>query len=159
MKSWNHVINATERMEVPNKIIQTPSIMKRGTTIIKKDNTSNKRTRKEKTISLQKIVNVDQPVVDRHLVDINMPQSSTQAHYINENSSILENTDILILRNHKESNGIEEISINYTRSREVYDHNTIIINSSFSTIIAESVLTNPDAKTMAECKKRSNWNK
>jgi hypothetical protein len=133
--------------------------MKRGTTIIKKDNASNKRTRKEKTMSLQKIVNVDQPVVDRHLVDINMPQSSTQAYYINENSSILENTDILILRNHKESNGIEEISINYTSSGEVYDHNTIIVNSSFSTIIAESVLTNPDPKTMAECKKRSNWNK
>jgi hypothetical protein len=159
MKSWNPVINATERIEVPNKIIQTPSIMKRGTTITKKDNTFNKRTRKEKTMSLQKIVNVDQPVVDRHLVDINMPQSSTQAHYINKNSSILENTDILILRNHKESNGIEEVFINYTSSGEVYDHNTIIINSSFSTIIAESVLTNPDAKTMAECKKRSNWNK
>jgi hypothetical protein len=54
---------------------------------------------------------VGQPVVDIHLVDINMSQSSTQAHYINENANTLENTDALILGNHEESNGIEEISI------------------------------------------------
>jgi hypothetical protein len=37
--------------------------------------------------SLQKTVNVGQPVVDRQHVDINMPQSSTQVRYINENAS------------------------------------------------------------------------
>jgi hypothetical protein len=79
--------------------------------------------------------------------------------YINENASTSKNPDTLILGNHEESNGIEEFSINYTSSREVYDGSTTIVNSSFSTIITESVLANPDPKTMVECKRRSNWNK
>jgi hypothetical protein len=60
---------------------------------------------------------------------------------------------------HEESNGIEEISINYTNSREVYDSSTTIVNSSFSTIIAESVFADPDPKTMVECKRCLDWNK
>jgi hypothetical protein len=63
------------------------------------------------------------------------------------------------LGNHEESNGIEDIFINYTSSREVYNHSTTIINSTFSTIIVESVLVNLDPKTMAECMKCSDWNK
>jgi hypothetical protein len=78
--------------------------MKRGrTTITKKDNASSKRSRKEKTSPLQEVVNVNQPMVDRHLMDMNMPQSSTQVHYINKNASMLENPDTLVLRNHDES--------------------------------------------------------
>jgi hypothetical protein len=79
--------------------------------------------------------------------------------YINENASTSKNPDTLILGNHEESNGIEEFSINYTSFREVYDCSTTIVNSSFSTIITESVLANPDPKTMVECKRRSDWNK
>jgi hypothetical protein len=71
----------------------------------------------------------------------------------------LENLDTLILGNHEESNGIEGISINYTSSEEVYDRSTRIVNSSFSTIIVENILVDPDPKTMVECKKRSDWNK
>jgi hypothetical protein len=50
----------------------------------KKDNASNKHPKKEKTRSLQKTVNVSQTVVDRHLVNVSIPQSSTQVCYINE---------------------------------------------------------------------------
>jgi hypothetical protein len=92
-------------MEVPKKTIQTPFVMRRGrTTITKKDNAFRKRPRKEKTRPLQKAVNVGQPMVDRYLVVINMPQSSTQACYINENANTLENPDTLVLGNHEESN-------------------------------------------------------
>jgi hypothetical protein len=100
-----------------------------------------------------------EPVVDRYLVDNNIPQSSTQAHYINENASMSENPGDLVLKNHETSTGIQESSINYTSFGEVYDRNTIIVNSCFSTIIAESVIADPDPKTMAECKSRSDWNK
>jgi hypothetical protein len=41
----------------------------------------------------------------------------------------------------------------------VYDRSTTIVNPCFSTIIAENFLANPDPKTMAECKRRSDWNK
>jgi hypothetical protein len=123
----------------------------------KRDNAPNKRPRNEKTIPLQKIVNVSQPVVDKYLVDI--PQSSTQMCYRNKNASTSENPDDLVLGNHETSTGIQEISINYTSSGQVYDRSTTIINPCFSTIIAENFLTDPDPKTKAECKRHSDWNK
>jgi hypothetical protein len=89
-------------------------------------------------------VNVSQPIVDRHHVDIDIPQSSTQARYINETARTSKNHDDLILGNHEMSNRIQEIYINYTSSEEVYDRSTIIINPCFSTIIAEKVLADPD---------------
>jgi hypothetical protein len=86
------------------------------------------------------------------------PQSSSQAHYTNE-TRISEIPENLVLGNHEASRGIEEISINYTSSREVYDHITTIANICFSTVIAENFLNNSYPKTMAECKKRWDWNK
>jgi hypothetical protein len=79
--------------------------MKRGRVAqTKKDNAPNKHPRKEKMRPLQKIVNVSQLVVDRHLVDI--PQSTTQACYRNENARTSENPDALVLGNHEASMGI-----------------------------------------------------
>jgi hypothetical protein len=63
------------------------------------------------------------------------------------------------LGNHEASTRIQEISINYASSREVYDHSTTIVNPCFSTVITENFLADPDPKTMAECKRRSDWNK
>jgi hypothetical protein len=153
-KSWNLAVNTLKRVEISKKTTQAPSIVKRGRVAqTKKDNTPNKRPRKEKTMPLQKTVNVSQPVVDRYLVDI--PQSITQVRYRKENASTLEKPDALVLGNHEASTGIQEISINYTSSGEVYDRSTIIVNPCFSTIIAENFLANPDPKTMTECKRRS----
>jgi hypothetical protein len=54
-KSWNHMINAPEREEVPKKTTQAPSVVKRGRVAqTKKDNTPNKHPRKEKNMPLQK---------------------------------------------------------------------------------------------------------
>jgi hypothetical protein len=100
---------------------------------------------------------VSQPLVDKHLVDI--PQSSTQVYYRNENASMSKNSDDLVLGNHETSTGIQEISINYTSSGQVYDCSTTIINPCFSTIIAENFLVDPNPKTMVECKRRSDSNK
>jgi hypothetical protein len=99
-----------------------------------------------------------QPEVERHHKNANDSQSSSQARYINETrpSEVPNN---LVLGNHEASKGIEKNSINYTSSREVYDHSTTIANLYFSTIIAENLLNDPDPKTMVECKKCSNWNK
>jgi hypothetical protein len=159
-KSWNPTVNEHERMEVPKKMTHTPSVVKRGGGGIaqtKKDNTPNKRPRKEKMTPLQNTVNVSQHVVDRHPVDI--PQSSTQVRYRKESASTSENLDALVLGNHEASTGIQVIFINYTSSEELYDRNTTIVNPCFSIIIAENFLANPDPKTMAECKGRSDWNK
>jgi hypothetical protein len=63
------------------------------------------------------------------------------------------------LGNHAASKGLEEISINYTSSEDVYDRSTTIENLCFSTIIDENLLNDPNHKTMVECKKQSDWNK
>jgi hypothetical protein len=148
------MVNSPKRVKVPTKTTKALSVVKRGrVATTKRDNAPNKRPRKEKTRPLQKTVNVSQPVVDTHLVDNNIPQSSTQACYINKNARTFKNHDDL--GNHETSTGIQEISINYTSSREVYDHSTIIINPCFSTITAKSVLAGLDPKTMVECKRHS----
>jgi hypothetical protein len=145
-------------VEVPKKITQAPSVVKSGrVATTNKDNAPNKRPRKEKTRTLQKTVNVHQHVIDGHFVDI--PQSSTQAHYRNENAHTSENPDDLVLGNHETLMGIQEIFINYTSFREVYDRSTTIVNPCFSTIIGENFLADPDPKTMIECKRHSDWNK
>jgi hypothetical protein len=139
-------------VEITKKITQAPFVVKRGrVATIKRDNTPNKRPKKEKMRHLKKTVNVNQHVVDRHLVDNNISQSGTQARYINENARTSESPDDLVLGNHETSTEIQEISINYTNSKEVYDRSTIIVNPCFSTIIVESVLTDPDPNTMTEC--------
>jgi hypothetical protein len=91
-------------------------------------------------------------------MNANDPQSSFQARYTNE-TRISKIPDNLVLGNHEASNGVEEISINYTSSRKVYDRSTIIANLCLSNVIAENFLNDPDPKTMTEYKKHSNWNK
>jgi hypothetical protein len=107
----------------------------------KKDNILNKRQRKEKMMPLQKTMNVNQHVVDRHLVDI--PQSNTQSRYRNENASTSKNPDAFVLGNHETSTAYN--------SGEVYDQSTTIVNPCFLTIIAENFLVDSDPKTMTEC--------
>jgi hypothetical protein len=44
--------------------------------------------------------------------------------------------------------------INYTSFGELLDHTTMVVNSCFSTMVAD-LLNDPEPKTMAECKQRS----
>jgi hypothetical protein len=67
-----------------------------------------------------------------------------------------EDLDSLVLRNHDEFHGVQEISINYTSSGELFDHTTMVVNSCFSIMIAD-LLNDPDPKTMVECKQCSDW--
>jgi hypothetical protein len=68
----------------------------------------------------------------------------------------LKDLDSLVLGNHDEFHGMQEISINYTSSEELFDRNTMVINSCFSTMVAD-LLSDPNPKTMPECKQRSDW--
>jgi hypothetical protein len=92
-------------VNVPKKTTQAPSIVKRGRVAqTKKDKASNKCPRKENTMPLQKTVNVSQPRVDRHLMNIS--QSSTQVRYRHKNASTMKNPDALVSGNHEASTGI-----------------------------------------------------
>jgi hypothetical protein len=59
-----------------------------------------------------------------------------------------EDPDSLVLENHDEFYEVQEISINYTSSRELLDRTTTVINSCFSTMVAD-LLNDLDPKTMA----------
>jgi hypothetical protein len=65
-----------------------------------------------------------------------------------------EDPDSFVLGNHDEIHWVQEIFINYTSSRELFDHNTTVVNSCFSTMVAD-LLNDPDPKTMVECKQYS----
>jgi hypothetical protein len=53
---------------------------------------------------------------------------------------------------------VREISINYIESGELYDRKSTIINIYFAESIAEIIQNDSNPKSMAKCKKRSNWN-
>jgi hypothetical protein len=74
--------------------------------------------------------------------------------HITEQAGGSEDPDSLILENHDEFYGVQKISINYTSSGELLDHTTTVVNSYFSTMVAD-LLNDPKPKTMAECKQRS----
>jgi hypothetical protein len=124
------MVNMPKRVEVTQKTIQTSQVRKRRRATTKKDNTTSKRPRKVRKRHDKKIVNASQPMVVRHLVDIECPQSNTQACNINE-AGTSENFGSLVLGNHEEPQGIEEISTNYTNSGETYDCSTTIVNTCF----------------------------
>jgi hypothetical protein len=64
-----------------------------------------------------------------------------------------EDPDSLVLGNHDEFHGVQEISINYTSSGELLDRTIMVVNSCFSTMVVD-LLNDLDPKTMSECKQR-----
>jgi hypothetical protein len=132
-------------VEVSKKNTLACSIKKRGAETTRKDTALEKRLGKEKSKVPRKSKNVVQPEVEQRHSNVDVPQSSSQTHYINETRTS-EIPDNLVLENHKMSKRIEEISINYTSSGKVYDRNTTIADLCFSTIIAENFLNDPDPK-------------
>jgi hypothetical protein len=159
IKSWNPTVNAPERVNVPKKTTSALSTKKRRRAETTRKNTALENwPRNEKSKAPRKSKNVIQPKIEQHYKNVNDPQSSSQAHYTNE-TRILEIPNNLVLGNHEASKGIKEIFINYTSFGIVYDRSTTIANLCFSIVIAKIFLNDPDPKTMAECKKRSDWNK
>jgi len=75
----------------------------------------------------------------------------------NSDPETLEHPDSIVLGNVESNNGVKEISINYIDSGESYDRKTTVVDYYFSAAIAAIFLNGPDPKTMAECKKRSDW--
>jgi hypothetical protein len=123
--------------------------LKRGRASQQKD-ASNKRSKITREISSSKKVNASQPKVDEHQVDVINPRPSPQVH-TTEQAGGSEDLDSLVLGNHDEFHAVQEIFINYTSSGELLDHTTTVVNSCFSTMVA-NLLNDPDPMTMVECK-------
>jgi hypothetical protein len=114
---------------------------------------SNKRLKTTRKTSSLKKVNISQRKVDGHQVDTINQRPNPHMHTIKEVEG-LEDPDSLILRNHDEFHGVQEIFINYTNSEKLFDHTTMVVNSSTMVVDLNNDL---DPKTMAECKQCSDW--
>jgi hypothetical protein len=88
-------------------------------------------------------------------VDVINPWPNPHVH-TTEHAGGSEDPDSLVLGNHDEFHGVQEVSINYTSFRELLDCTTTVVNSCFSTMVAD-LLSDPDLKTVTECKQRSDW--
>jgi hypothetical protein len=104
-------------------------------------------------ISFSKNVNASLPKVDGHQVDMINPRPNPHVYTIKQAGGSKDN-DSLVLGNHDEFYGVQEIFINYTSFGDIFDRTTTVVNSCFSTMVAD-LLNDHDPKTMAECKQRS----
>ena len=160
-KSYYPARNVPKRIEVPNKTIQLPPQKlvqgKRGGSKAINQDVAPKRQRKQNSKNSE-LVNVTQQQVERHQVNKQNSHPTSTMHSISDVGTS-ERPDDIILGNNEPSQGVQEISINYIDSGESYDRKTTIVDIYFAETIAEIIQNNPDPKTMAECKKRSDWNK
>jgi hypothetical protein len=150
-KYLNPTVNMPYRVEVP---IKTTHPLKRGRAS-QQGGASNKCPKTTRMKSSSNTVNPSQLQVDGLREDDVHPQASPQVCTI-EAIGTSKDPDSLVLRNHDEFHGIQEISINYTSSQELFDRNTTVVNSCFSTIVAD-LLNDPELNTMTECKQSSDW--
>ena len=161
-KSLNPARNAPERVEVPIKTTQLPIPKKRGSsTASDPEHASSKQQRKSRKKTSES-VNAGQLNVDKHLmgsihpVEGQPPQPSSSMHKLTGTS---EHPDSIVLGNHEESLGVQEISINYVDSGESFDRKTTTVDIYFAEKIADTLLTDHDPRSIVECQKRSDWPK
>ena len=157
-KSYIPARNMLERIEVPNKTIHLPFSGKSGrSTAIPAGAASRKRNRKGKEIPSRPASATQQPA-ERSGVDRDDPPPASIVHTFSD-AGTSECPDGIVLGNSEPSRGIQEISINYLDSGETYDHKTTVVDIYFSELIAENLHKDPEPKSMAECKRRSDWDK
>jgi hypothetical protein len=141
-----------ELVEVPNKTTQPSIGKKRGTSTSKRQDViagKQKRTG-----------NATQPLVERHLEDIQCPvdrsnPQSSSVMRINAEARTSEDPRSIVSGSHDESLRVDGIYINFTETGESYNRKSIIVDTYFSEEIANILQTDSDPKSMTECKKRS----
>jgi hypothetical protein len=153
-KSYNPARNVPKRVEVPNKTTQLPCKRGRSTAIFTDTAPSKQRKRKNKSSNS---ANATQSQVEEHTVEVQPSHPTSTVHSITDVGTS-ECPDATILGDEDASQRVHEISINYLESGELYDRKTTIVDIYFSTMIAKIFKNDPDPKTIAECKRRSDWN-
>jgi len=124
-KSYKPARNIPKRVEVPNKTTQLPS--KRGRSMAISTDTTSSKQRKRKTKSSDP-VNVAQPHVEKHPVEVQPPHPTSTVHSITD-AGTSEYPDATILGNDDTAERVHEISINYAETGESFDRKTTIVDS------------------------------
>jgi hypothetical protein len=83
-----------------------------------------------------------------------IPSTSAQN---NISARTSEDLNSIVVGNHDESQGVQQISINYIDSRESYNRKTTNVVIYFATKIANDLCIGPEPNSMAKCIKRSDW--
>ena len=91
-------------------------------------------------------------------MDVHHQEPNINVH-TNYNVGISKQSASVSMGNHTEPEEINEISINYIDSGETYNRSTIVVDTDFSSKIAETLQLDPEPKSMKECLKRSDWPK
>ena len=157
-KSYIPARNVTKRIEVPKKTIRLSSSGKSGkSTAIPTGAASRKRNRKGKETP-SRLASATQQPVERSEVDRDDPPPASTVHTFSD-AGTSERPDRIVLGNSEPSRGVQEISINYLDSGETYDRKATVVDIYFSKSIAENLHKDPEPKSMAECKRRSDWDK
>jgi hypothetical protein len=104
--------------------------------------------------------NATQPLVDKHLADIQCPmdrsdQQSSSVMRINTEARTSKDPRSVISRSHDESLRVDKIAINFIETGESYNRKSIIVNIYFSEQITNILPTDSVPKFMTKCKKRS----
>jgi hypothetical protein len=79
--------------------------------------------------------------------------------HTNVGAGTSEHLDSIVVGNHDESEGTDEISTNYVESGESFNRKNTNVDIFFSSNIAKDLTLDREPKTMAKCMKRSDWSK
>ena len=155
VKSFYPARNVPERVEVPNKTTQIiPFGSKRGRGNSKVQDKKQKKVVNEDQLS----VDVNHLVTNQYLLE-RFDLIPSPVMRINTEAGTSEGPRSIVLGNHDDLLRVDEIAINYIGTGESYDRNATTVDIFFSEQIAETLQSDPDPKSMVECKKRSDWNK
>ena len=104
----------------------------------------------------KKTENASQPLVERHLEDIQCPMDRSDPQFssvmrINTEAGTSKDLKSIVSESHDESLRVDEIAINFIETGESFDCKSIIVDIYFSEQIANILQTNLDPKSMMEC--------
>ena len=157
-KSYIPAANASERVEIPLEGMnstQIPNPRKRGrdpdNSARAKGGRSQRQVVRENALRSHSVV----PTVTHP--EGESPSANVRTN-TNNSTRTMEQIGSSNLGNHDElDDSIEEIAINYAESGELYNRKNIDVDINFVSNIAEAINEDPEPKSMAECRKRSDW--
>ena len=146
--------NAPERVEIPLQGMdstRTSHPRKRGRKL--DDSVLAKRGRLHQQVTEENATRFLLDVLAVTYLEGERPSANV---HTNKSTRTLEQPVSNNLGNHEEpDDSVEEITINYVVTGELYNQKTTIVNTDFVSTIAIAITEDPEPKSMAECQKRS----
>jgi hypothetical protein len=157
-KSYIPAANALERVEIPLEGMnstQIPNPRKRGRDL--DDSARAKRGHPQRQVVRENAFRSHSVVPAVTHPKGESPSANVRTN-TNNSTRTTEQPGSSSLGNHDElDDSIEEIAINYAESGELYNRKNIDVDINFVSKIAEAINEDPEPKSMAECRKRSDW--